>query len=80
MGRKKKNKNYFPDDTGHMVEWVGDHPIGTTMTNVVIEEQENDAVSDWFDEHVEVIGDTPDLTEGIKEQLKNHSKKILNKT
>ena len=28
MGRKKK-QSYLPDDTGHMVEWVGDHPIGS---------------------------------------------------
>ena len=27
MGRQKKNKQYMPDETGHMVEWVGDHPI-----------------------------------------------------
>jgi|TARA_R100001594_G_scaffold120696_1_gene156353 hypothetical protein len=32
MGRRKKKqsspkKTYMPDETGHMVEWVGDHPI-----------------------------------------------------
>ena len=27
MGRQKKKKQYMPDETGHMVEWVGDHPI-----------------------------------------------------
>jgi|10_taG_2_1085330.scaffolds.fasta_scaffold136638_3 hypothetical protein len=37
MGRKK-NKNYFPDDTGHMVEWVGDHPIGTVPEETETEE------------------------------------------
>ena len=26
-GRQKKKTQYMPDETGHMVEWAGDHPI-----------------------------------------------------
>ena len=26
--KKKKEKTYMPDESGHMVEWVGDHPVG----------------------------------------------------
>ena len=26
--KKKNEKTYLPDESGHMVEWVGDHPVG----------------------------------------------------
>ena len=30
--KPKKDISYVPDESGHMVEWVGDHPIGVVST------------------------------------------------
>ena len=45
MGRRKKNqsspqKTYMPDETGHMVEWLGDHPVFVKRWTKADEEEE----------------------------------------
>ena len=42
--RKSSSKNvtYMPDESGHMVEWIGDHPIGVPRKKEEEDDENNE--------------------------------------
>ena len=40
--KTRKATTYMPDESGHMVEWVGDHPVGVPRKKEEEDDENNE--------------------------------------